>query len=247
MNATLPPHEDPELLARALERTAVCPPLERLAAAALGDLDPAAAALVAEHARGCPACAAELALARGFEAEPAPSAEIDGVVDRLRGGQPATGARVVEFRPRSAPRPAASRSYRWAAAAMLVLGLGLAWQATRSSLPPDLVGPGGSGVVRGGEIEPLSPIGETAGAPAEIVWTAVPGAARYRVELLDVAGDRLGGGETSATTFALSAELRARLLPRARYGWRVVALAADGSETARSETVEFEVRPSAAR
>ncbi|KAB2948987.1 MAG: hypothetical protein F9K18_15370, partial [Thermoanaerobaculia bacterium] len=63
MTARVPLHENPELLARALERSSGCPPLEQVAAAALGELaGPERAALLA-HAETCPACGAEVALA----------------------------------------------------------------------------------------------------------------------------------------------------------------------------------------
>jgi hypothetical protein len=168
---------------------------------------------------------------------------VDRVVEKVRRASPGAAARVVEFRRPDAPRTRRPTTFRWAAAAMLVLGVALAWQAARRALPPAPDGPLGADVLRGREVELLAPAGETVGPPAELVWSPVAGAARYRVELLDVGGDRLGGGETSTTTYPLAPELRERLRPRARYAWRVVALAPAGDEVARSEVAEFVVRP----
>jgi len=245
MTPRVPPQENPELLALALGRTSECPPLERLAAAALGDLTEAERAALLAHAERCPACGAEVALAAGF-AEPGgvDDAEVERVVERLRAAGPGAG-RVLAF---PAPRAAGARSAapvwaRWAAAALVVLGVGFLWQASRTALPPEITGPGTIDVVRGGEIEVDAPVGEVIGVPGALSWRPVAGAALYRVELLDVAGDPLGGGETVATRFELDPALAGRLRERARYAWRVSALDASGRELARSAVVEISILP----
>jgi hypothetical protein len=245
MTARVPFYENPELLARALERTSECPPLETLAATALGDLPQAERAPVLAHAESCPACGAELALATGFAEESGLSADaVERVVERLRATSPA-GGRVIAFPAARADgaRHAVPRWTRWAAAALVVVGVGFLWQASRTALPPELAGPGGTDVVRGGEIEVEAPVGEVTGVPAELSWRPVAGAVVYRVELLDVAGDPLGGGETAATRFELPASLAEKLRPRARYGWRVTALDAGQHELARSAVVEISILP----
>ena len=253
MTPAIPPYEDPELLSRALARTGDCPPLERLAAAALGELPERERAEVLAHAGSCPACGAELALAASFAEEGVDSSAVDEVVERLRAAAPAGPGRVIAFpdaarreRARAAgERRAAPAWTRWAAAALVVLGLGLLWQALRPALPPELAGPGGIDVVRGGEIAAVAPVGEIAGVPAELAWQAVSGAARYRIELFDVAGESLGGGESASATFALPAGVAGRLHVRSSYAWQVIAFAADGRELARSERVEISILPAA--
>ena len=244
MNAPLPPHENPELLARALERTPECPPLEELVAAAGEPAAPRRDEIL-RHAGSCPACGAELELARSFGREDAAeSADVDRVVARLR-GEAEPGGRVLEFR-RERKADGSSRMAvwgRWAAAALVVVGLGLGFQAWRDSRSPELGGPGVTGVVRSGEIELVAPVGEVVGAPREMVWVGVPDAASYRVELLDVAGDPVASIETSAPRVELDEATRAELRARASYGWRVVALDSAGAEVASSATVEFEVAP----
>ena len=245
MTARVPPEEDLELLVRALGRGPECPPIERLAAAALGDAAEAERAALLAHAEHCPACGAEVALAASFGTDGGvASGEIERVVAALR-ERAAGGARLLAFPARRAApgRAATGRWTRWAAAALVVAGVGLLWQGRRAVLPPEVAGPGAGDVVRGGAIEVVAPVGEVAGVPTELVWRPVPEAVRYRVELLDVAGDGLGGGESAAPRFALGPELAARLHERARYAWRVVALDAAGRELARSAPVEIEIRP----
>lgn len=266
MNAPVIPPDDPELLARALARTPDCPPLERLAAAAFEELEPAESARVLEHAAGCAACAVEIELARGFRAEPTDArrngdaAEVDRIVARLRaataspvaGSAEATDGRVLRFEKKARPHTGTTAAgtvawQRWAAAALLVLGVGLFYRGSRDLLPPDPVdpiGPRGGDVVRGG-LRLDAPRGEVVGAPHALAWSAHEGAVRYRWEILDVAGDPIAAGETAASSAALDAAQRASLRPRTRYGWRVAALDAAGAELASSETVEFFVRPPA--
>ncbi len=249
MSPALPPHEDSELLARALARTAGCPPIEQIAAAALGELGADERDRVLAHAASCPACGAELALATSFAREPASateSAEVDRLVARLRGESVADlNGRVLEFRGRRpAARTSSMRWNRWAAAALLVVGVGFAYQVGRRALPPEVAGPGGDGVVRSAVLALESPVGEVAGVPTELAWAREEGAALYAVELLDVAGETLGAARVALPRLTLAPELRATLRPRARYAWRVTAFAADGRELARSAVTEFYILPS---
>jgi hypothetical protein len=130
---------------------------------------------------------------------------------------------------------------RWAAAALIVLGLGVAFQAVRQALPPEITGPIDGDVVRGGELATIAPVGEVAAVPGELAFESGAGAARYRVELLDVAGETFWSAEVAASPARLDDAARALLRPRATYAWRVVALAADGAELARTAPVEFSV------
>jgi hypothetical protein len=243
MTATRPPHEDPELLARALARGPECPPLERLAELVHGEVAAAERATLEAHAATCAACAAELELARAFDpaaADAAEGAEIERVAAALSG--PGTGARVLEFRKPRERRAGAATSpgwLRWAAAALVVLGLGIALQTARQALPPELTGPLDGDVVRGGELAAIAPVGEVAAVPDRLEFEPAAGAARYRVELLDVAGKSIWGADVVLPPARLDETARALLRPRATYGWRVTALAADGAELARGATVEF--------
>jgi hypothetical protein len=243
MTAPRPPHEDPELLARALARGPECPPLERLAELVHGEVPAAERARIEAHAAACPVCAAELELARAFEpaaADAGEAAAIEGVVATLSG--PAIPGRVLEFRGRRERRPGSATSpawLRWAAAALVVVGLGVALQTARQALPPEIAGPVDGDVVRGGELAVIAPVGEVAAVPGELAFESAAGAARYRVELVDVAGATLWSAEAAASPVRLDESARALLRPHATYAWRVVALAADGAELARTAPVEF--------
>lgn len=243
MTPTVPPHENSELLARALARGPECPPLERLVELVHGEVAAEERAALEAHAGSCAACSAELELARAFDpaaADAREAAEIERVAASLAGG--GAGARVLAFRGRRERRAgtAASPAWtRWAAAALVLLGIGFAFQATRQALPPQVVGPLDGDVVRGAELEAVAPLGEIATVPAELEFGTVAAAARYRVELLDVAGKTLWSAEVATPPARLDEAARALLRPRASYGWRAVALAADGSELARTATIEF--------
>jgi hypothetical protein len=247
MTSGISPQGDADLLRRALAPTAECPPLDRLAAAALGDLPADEVAGIAAHAAGCAACGAELELARGIAAPVADADEqgrLEAVLARLTAGRAAGSgapARVLAFERSPARRgTGAPRSWtRWAAAALVLLAVALAARTMRPPLPPEVLPPGEGEVVRGGEIELEAPLGATAAIPAEFAWRPVAGAERYEVELLDVAGERLWSATTAAGRVELPEAARQLLRPRASYAWRVRALDADGREIGRSVIAPF--------
>jgi hypothetical protein len=76
------------------------------------------------------------------------------------------------------------------------------------------------------EIALVTPV-VTAGAGARATWRAVPGAARYHVEVLDADGAMLLALATPDTTIALPDTLRPPA--GAHYEWSVRARLADGS------------------
>lgn len=239
MNSKTPPLEDPELWALALAREPHCPAPERIAAAAAGELPAAEREVVLAHAGTCPACGAELELVSRFRsAEESDSAAVDRVVARLRGETPAS---VIPFP--SARRRGSAAVWRWAAAALVVIAAGFAFQAARTGLGPQVEGPSGSTVVRGARVEAVEPSGESSGAPQRMIWRAVAGAASYRVEILDAAGDGLWSGVAEAPPMDLPGTVRSELRSHTRYAWRVIALDAAGRELARSPAVEFSVGP----
>jgi hypothetical protein len=240
-----------------------CPPPEAFLEAEAAVLTPAERRRLDEHAEQCPACAAERDLARLFDAAPAAAGvrpeEVAAVVGRisLPGGagaakaKEAEGGRVVPFpsrpRPVSVPsegtvkaRPARSWM-RWAAAAVLVVGLGLMLQLLRPVAPP-LPDPEMGGV-RGGRIELLAPLGEVATAPAALRWAPVEGAAAYRVRLLAVDDEVLWEARATGPSVALPTEVAARLQGAVTYRWTVEALAADGSLLATGEPGDFRLPP----
>lgn len=260
------------LLRRALQPGTACPPLaELLDAHFTGAADPRAEALRL-HAAECPACGGELALAGAFDAtpkSPAEAEEIAWVAAQLRG--PAAGslaaevapppqlARVLPMAPHAAKRARLARQSagtplwsRWAAAALLVVGLGIAFEwGHRSFAPalpdrPDVYSPD---VVRSGEVRLLAPAGvlDVAGVDAlpPFSWRPVAGAVSYRVELRDVADELLWQGISTGTTLAAPPELLAQLATLVTYRWNVTAFDAAQSDIGHSPAASFRVEPPA--
>lgn len=230
-----------------------CPPPEAFLADERERLSPEERRRLDEHADRCPACAAERDLARMFDAGPEAGGvhreDVDFVVSRLEAASPVrpvsrqgTG-KVVAF-PTVAPKPAARRPAVWrlAAAAILVLGAGLLFQLSRSGAPP-LPSPGTETVVRGGEVEAVSPVGEIPEIPAELDWKPRPGAASYRVRLSAVDDTVLWEATVPAPPVRLPAEVSGQLHRAVVYTWTVEALDASGARIASSELVRFRVRP----
>ncbi len=267
-----------QILRQALLPGAGCPPLAELVDAHFaGTATPAAEALGA-HAAACPACAAELALAGAFDASPhsdAEAQEIAWVAGHVQlpvspttatpapmAPTPPQMARVLPMSEMRAKRLRAARQpgemslwNRWAAAALVVIGLGFAFEwAHRSLAPalPDRSEAAISDVVRSGEVLLESPFGVVAATTTTgveqlppFVWRAVAGAASYRVEVRDVAGDLLWQGSSTATTLAAPPDLLAKLETLVTYRWNVTALDAAASAVAHSAPASFRVEPPA--
>lgn len=260
------------LLRQALARTPDCPPLaELLDAQFAADASPRSAELLA-HAAGCAACAAELALAGAFDATPrnaAEAQEIAWVAAQLQSptvsGETAPPesrptpqlARVLPMAPHAAKRAKLARQMRepslwsrWAAAALVVVGLGLVFEWGHRSLAPalpdrtDALSPD---VVRSGEVRLDAPVGvvEVAGI-AELpafAWRPVAGAASYRVEVRDVADELVWQGSSTAAELVAPPDLRAKLQTLVTYRWNVTAFDAAQSAIAHSAAASFRIEP----
>ncbi|HSK81553.1 MAG TPA: zf-HC2 domain-containing protein [Thermoanaerobaculia bacterium] len=230
-----------------------CPPPEAFLEAEAGGLSPEERRALDEHAARCPACAAERDLARLFDAAPDGAdvrpEDLDFVVARLEETSPVRPAqpKVVPFpgpRREAAPLvPARSRSWvRFAAAAVLVLAAGLgyrAFQVPEPALPPPEAGE----VVRGGEVEAVSPVGEVAEIPGELRWVPREGAASYRVRLTAVDGAVLWEGTALAPPLRVPAEVAGGLHRAVVYTWTVEALGPAGERLASSGPVSFKAKP----
>jgi hypothetical protein len=229
-----------------------CPPPEAYLAEELAALSPADRRRLEEHADRCPACAAERDLARSFDDGPVslPAADVDFVASRLEEASPVrpSRGRVVPFRPRTAVAAPVSRrtgspAWRIAAALFMVLGAVLLFQLTRPGGPPALPAPGTEGVFRGGEIEPIAPVGEIAVVPDEFLWERVEGARSYKIRLLAVDDAVLWETAVPAPPARLPAEVFGSLHPAVSYTWTVEALGPMGERLAVSEPVQFRARP----
>lgn len=119
--------------------------------------------------------------------------------------------------------PAAGRP-RWAAAAaILLLAGGIAvWQATRETGPAPLRDASSASV------QLVAPADEAvASLPVQLVWSAVPGAIRYEVEILGPDGGVALAVETTDTVVVVSQA--GALVPGVAYRWWVEAELLTGS------------------
>jgi hypothetical protein len=229
-----------------------CPPPEAFLEAEAEGLSPAERRALDEHAARCPACAAERDLARLFDAAPEEAGvrpeDLDFVVSRLQETAPArsataTAPNVVPFpAPRRDEAPRSRSFLRFAAAALLVIGAGLGYRALQipdPALPPPELG----GVMRGSEVEAVSPVGDVAEIPAELRWVVVEGAASYRVRITTVDGSVLWEETVPAPPVLLPPDVAGRLHRAVLYTWTVEALDPSGARLASSEAVQFKVKP----
>ena len=242
--------DERDLLRGALERGPGCPPISRLIDAAFAATPTAEERALLAHAAGCAACGSELELAGVFNA-PARSAEeaseIAWVESRIdlaaaRGessSTPATLARVLPMRRKERPATAQPAWAKLAAAALLLVGIGVTLRWSSPWTPPALPDAPPTDVVRGGAFALESPIGELGTAPSRFDWQSVPGATRYTVEIRDVAGDLVASAEAAESALEIAPDLAAKLESRVAYSWTVVARDAAGSGIARSAPAIF--------
>ena len=239
-----------------------CPSPDRIFAAVCGELEPKASEAILAHAALCDACSAELLLARSFAA-PAPAqadgasasseaadvAWIVGELARRRETSEVTSAspmgeplaRVLPMRSRS-PR---QRTGTWlAAAASVLLASGALYVATRTAAPPTLPPPPATDVLRSGEISWVTSPGSVHVLPADLAWSRVPNAARYRLTAQNAATRaQLWSGESDSERLAMPAALGAQIVPWTAVELQVEALAADGSRLALSPPLTLRLEP----
>lgn len=233
-----------------------CPPPEAYLEAEMESLSPEERRALDEHADRCPACAGERDLARLFDAAPGEAdvrpEDLGFVVARLQESSPAVSGtpikpNVVPFpAPRRVEEPRVRRSVRFlprfAAAALLVIALGFGYRVFNPSMP-DLPDPGTGEVMRGSEVEVVSPVGELAEMPEELRWVLMDRAASYRVRITAVDGAVLWEETVSASPVRLPVDVAGRLHRAVVYTWTVEALGPDGARIASSEPVRFKTRP----
>ena len=224
-----------ESLREAMSPDGDCPSPEDYLRLEAGEASPEEGRRLLEHAGRCPACAAERDLARAFHEGPEPGEDVDFVVERLRDLRLHEAPRPLEFRPRR------SAAVRWAAslAALVALAVGLSVYTVQK--PPPLPEPGRAEVFRGDEIRDLQPSGEFPEVPRQFRWSAIEGAASYRVTLRAVDETVLWQESVAQPSARLPEEVARGLHPAVLYAWTVEALNARGERLAASEPVRFTV------
>jgi hypothetical protein len=235
-----------------------CPPPESFLEAEMEGLSAGERRALDAHADRCPACAAERDLARMFEAAPDEAdvrpEDLSYVVSRLEETSPVRP--VPNVTPFPGPRRESREStneeirrsrpsrslLRFAAAAVLVLGGLLGYRAFQTPEPILPTPPEMGGVMRGSEVEVLTPVGDVAEMPTELRWVPKGGAAFYRVRIIAVDDTVLWEGTALAPPARLPEEVAGRLHRAVLYTWTVEALDASGAPLAVSEPVRFKVR-----
>ena len=148
----------------------------------------------------------------------------------------------------SRPRQGESgRGRRYGAALASALAAGLALFVLMGPRAPQLPDPPTSGVVRGGSVELLDPLGPLGASPRQLRWRASSEASQHRV-MLERVDDQIFFEETlahdpsaSEQRFELPVELVAGFVPMVVYHWRVEALDIQGRVLAQSERGRFRV------
>lgn len=254
------------LLLEALEPTAACPPLAELIEAGFSEFAGSRGEEIRSHAESCSRCSAELALAGAFDATPRNAAEaveiaqvVAGLENPVRVAEAARPplARVLPMAPhreRRARQVASSTGgalwQKWAAAALVVIGLGLLFEWGHQSFGPSLPGRDGTidaDVVRSGELRILAPAGilEIAGAAAlpEFAWQPLAGVRSYRVELVDVGGEVLWMGESAEPRLVPSEKLRSAIETFVTYRLRITPLDGAKRPLAAAASSSFRIEP----
>jgi hypothetical protein len=130
----------------------------------------------------------------------------------------------------------------WAAAAgaFVLLAAAALLFLPRSPTPPDFPDKGIRSV-RGEALELIGPSGAITGAPGELVWKPVEGAASYTAVIEGI--DPAWTAETRDASVPVPPEVAARMSPGKTYFWRVKAYAAEGTLLASSARTPFTINP----
>jgi hypothetical protein len=192
------------------------------------------------HMDTCARCQAELALWQAFNEPSRDAAEteaVDWIVARL---QRSCVASLGSAAPTLAQRFQTTRVRRLlgvAAAIMVAATLGYVVWDREPAVPP----PTGAQVYRTASIDIVSPSGDVAGPPQELVWVASPAAARYDVRVLEVDGTIVWRATSLSPRVVLPDDVIARSVPGKTWIWEVVALDESGRAIAESGPQGFRV------
>jgi hypothetical protein len=181
------------LMARSGKGRARCPSPEAIQALVVREGDEATRLATLDHVMSCRECRAELDLLRSIEA---------------------AGSALDQ----SARRP----ERRWLMPAALAASVLFAFLVGRSALTRHPVDELRSGPANTAAVVLVAPGTEVAaGEPVSFAWRLVDGASRYRLEVLDSAGNMAVEAETADTTVTLNSVAS---LAAGTYQWWVIAM-----------------------
>src|SRR5215469_964657 len=239
---------DERILREVLRASKDCLPIEQLDH--LLDEDADITSPIARHVASCTRCRTELKLLREFQAGTVREAEKEAV--RLITARLQTRSTAI-FRASHAPIEARESSWTafwrstWLRPAALALS-GVVLVAVLSlqlrNRPPALRPPTpDQEVLRSNAIAVITPIGDITQPPNAVRWQAVPTAAKYEVQLLEVDGAELWKAETLQDRIEFPPPVRARIVPAKTLMCRVSAFDSSGHRIAESEAVRFRLLP----
>lgn len=206
------------------------------------------------HLADCPRCQAELAMLKSFQSStPLPdegaavawiSSHLDRHLESIK--NPSRG------RARAATRSGEEGSWlartiglspwRWALPATAVAAVAIVGVALlRPPREPELQADAGRhpAIYRSQEIQVVGPVGDVQQTPEMLQWQAFPGAATYRVAVMEVDNSRLWSAETRETTIQIPASVRAKMLPGKPILWQVTAVDGPGRTLGSSQVQRF--------
>ncbi|MBN8731382.1 MAG: hypothetical protein J0L64_12630 [Acidobacteria bacterium] len=199
------------------------------------------------HLASCARCANELAMLREFLGAEVPQGQredvravaraLEGNRERLLSAAPGR----VETRPSwwgslaelfTMPRLSFA-----AAALVLAVSVGLYVRQGRVVETPGEFS--GSGVYRSGKVTGITPSGDVAAVPSVVTWSAVPGAQRYQVRMLEVDGNELWKTVVAGSSAPLPAAARIHIAFTKTLLLEVTAIDEAGKQIAISEATRF--------
>ena len=205
------------------------------------------------HVARCPRCQAELALLKSFESGtplPDEGAAVAWITSRLE-----KGLDQIKHPERAAGHP---QIVSWLtrlfgvgrmrvfvpAAAILIVGV-MSVILLRPSKEPELRAGVGTApqVFRSQEVEIIAPSGDLEKAPEALQWKPVPGAAQYKVSIMEVDQTPFWTGETKDLTVKLPRPIRDKMIVSKPLLWQVVAFDVQGRVLAASQVQRFRVTP----
>lgn len=235
-----------QILKAALSRTSQCLPVEILAAIAEERVDAGTNLQAREHLSGCAHCQSELALFREFQEAEARPGEIESVAwvqSELRRRSAEVAGRGVE----SAREPESlwariTARRRWRTLSLVAASLLVAVTA-------GLYLRSGAGLDRSGEpviyrsqkLSAVAPVGEISEAPADFQWRATPGAAKYRVRLMEVDRTVIWSAEIAGASVSIPPAVHEQMTPGRAFEWDVTAWNGAGEKIAESNLQNFHI------
>lgn len=215
---------------RALQSTPECLPLDRLGSS-LSEVERV-------HVESCLRCQTEMAVWEALERtdrEPSEGAAVQWIAAELkRRRSPQRTDASVPWRVLQSVRGLAAL----AASAALAITIGyIAWDREPGVGEPRDQAP----IYRAGQLQTIAPLGDVSSAPQKLEWSAVAGAARYDVSVLEVDRSVIWRTSVETTKVILPDSVSKLCVPGKTLLWEISARDRSGVVVAESGTQRFRV------